>query len=107
MAHLSPGRAKAEFQRSEFRFYRRTGKGGSLRCLECGCADYFQCKLIHYGQQYHVDPQRFSAEPRRRKSVAVNDYIEYCAENAFFVANASVSVKKLQEKGAWFSSSRF
>ena len=24
------------------------------RCLECGCHDYFECKLVHYANQYRV-----------------------------------------------------
>ncbi|MDD3268181.1 MAG: FAD-dependent oxidoreductase [Syntrophomonadaceae bacterium] len=30
------------------------------RCLECGCADYFECKLIKYAGEYNVEPQRLS-----------------------------------------------
>ncbi|NLV17591.1 MAG: molybdopterin-dependent oxidoreductase [Syntrophomonadaceae bacterium] len=28
------------------------------RCLECGCQDYFECKLIDYANQYRVVPDR-------------------------------------------------
>ena len=27
------------------------------RCLECGCMDYFECKLIKYAGEYQVDPR--------------------------------------------------
>ncbi|MCL2236391.1 MAG: FAD-dependent oxidoreductase [Defluviitaleaceae bacterium] len=33
------------------------------RCLECGCQDYFNCKLINYANQYAVTPEKFDADP--------------------------------------------
>lgn len=32
------------------------------RCLECGCHDYFECKLIDYANQYDVEPDRFAGD---------------------------------------------
>ena len=32
------------------------------RCLECGCHDYHDCKLICYANQYDVEPERFAGE---------------------------------------------
>ena len=32
------------------------------RCLECGCKDYFECKLISYANMYNVDPDRFAGD---------------------------------------------
>ena len=32
------------------------------RCLECGCHDYFECKLIDYANQYDVKPERFAGD---------------------------------------------
>ncbi|WP_054696608.1 FAD-dependent oxidoreductase [Syntrophomonas palmitatica] len=29
------------------------------RCLECGCLDYYECKLIHYAREYEVQPERW------------------------------------------------
>lgn len=30
------------------------------RCLECGCHDYADCRLIHYAQQQPIQPERFA-----------------------------------------------
>ena len=30
------------------------------RCLECGCHDYYECKLIKYANLYDVEPERFN-----------------------------------------------
>ena len=32
------------------------------RCLECGCHDYFECKLIDLAHQYDVEPDRFAGD---------------------------------------------
>ena len=32
------------------------------RCLECGCHDYFECKLIEFANQYDVKPERFDGD---------------------------------------------
>ena len=32
------------------------------RCLECGCHDYYECKLIDLANQYDVHPERFAGE---------------------------------------------
>ena len=34
----------------------------SMRCLECGCHDYFECKLIQYANEYKVEPERFAGD---------------------------------------------
>lgn len=36
-------------------------KEGS-RCLECGCHDYFECKLVELANMYGVEPERFAGE---------------------------------------------
>lgn len=48
------------------------------RCLECGCHDYFECKLIDFANQYDVHPERFAGE----KST-----IEFEDDHPFIVRN--------------------
>ena len=31
----------------------------AARCLECGCGDYFECRLFEYANLYDVNPERF------------------------------------------------
>ncbi len=40
------------------------------RCLECGCHDYYECKLIDFANQYNVHPERFAGE---KNTVDFND----------------------------------
>ncbi len=32
------------------------------RCLECGCHDYFECKLIRYSNEYNIKPSRLAGD---------------------------------------------
>ena len=48
------------------------------RCLECGCHDYHDCKLIRYAQQQEIHPERFDGarnahETERRLAVIERD----------------------------------
>ncbi len=46
------------------------------RCLECGCHDYFECKLIDLAHQYDVEPERFAGD---------KNTIEYEDDHPFIV----------------------
>lgn len=32
------------------------------RCLQCGCHDVFECRLVKYANMYDVDPERFAGD---------------------------------------------
>ncbi len=34
------------------------------RCLECGCLDYFECRLLQYAREYQVKPERWQGIKR-------------------------------------------
>jgi formate dehydrogenase major subunit len=36
------------------------------RCLECGCLDYYECKLIEYAGRYHVQPEKYAGVKHSR-----------------------------------------
>ncbi|MCL2087298.1 MAG: FAD-dependent oxidoreductase [Oscillospiraceae bacterium] len=40
------------------------------RCLECGCHDYFECKLLKYANRYDVTPQKYAGESHNRATQA-------------------------------------
>ncbi|MCL2054010.1 MAG: FAD-dependent oxidoreductase [Oscillospiraceae bacterium] len=41
-------------------------KKEASRCLECGCLDYFECKLINYANKYGVQPEKYSGKLHSR-----------------------------------------
>ncbi len=46
------------------------------RCLECGCREYFKCKLLSVAQRYDIDPGRFAGEMPQKYTRDENAFIE-------------------------------
>ncbi len=59
MAHLTADERKDNFLEFNQGFTAEQAKKDAARCLECGCHDYFECKLIRMANQYQVQPARF------------------------------------------------
>ena len=38
----------------------------AMRCLECGCRDFFECKLVEYANQYLVQPEKYAGKAHHR-----------------------------------------
>ncbi|MBQ2775201.1 MAG: FAD-dependent oxidoreductase [Clostridia bacterium] len=66
---LSPEDRKHNFSEVAFRLTDEQAKAEASRCLECGCLDYYRCKLIKYSNEYDADFSKFIGE----KSVANKD----------------------------------
>ncbi|MDY4060134.1 MAG: FAD-dependent oxidoreductase [Anaerovoracaceae bacterium] len=54
------------------------------RCLQCGCHDYFECKLIDYSNLYNVEPERWAGE----KSL-----VDFEDEHPFIVRDPNKCIK--------------
>jgi len=59
MKHLSETERKDNFTEVAFGYSKEEAVKDASRCLECGCHDYFECKLINLANKYNVRPQRF------------------------------------------------
>ena len=46
------------------------------RCLECGCREYFKCKLLNVAQRYDIEPSRFAGEMPQKYTHDENAFIE-------------------------------
>ncbi len=75
MPHMSPADRKTNFKEVNFGFSEEIAKKEANRCLECGCHDYFECKLISYANDYDVKPLRFAGEKHNRNQENANDLI--------------------------------
>ncbi len=71
---------KNDFEEIALGYSEAEAKAEANRCLECGCADYFECKLIKYGRQYDVQPQRFPGAGRKRQEQDDHPFIERNAD---------------------------
>ncbi|GHU48987.1 hypothetical protein FACS1894127_0950 [Clostridia bacterium] len=62
MGHLAPEERSDNFTEVVFGFEEEEAVREGSRCLECGCGDFFECKLIDYANQYDVKPDRIAGE---------------------------------------------
>lgn len=46
------------------------------RCLECGCREYFKCRLLSVAQRYDIHPERFAGEMPQKYTRDENSFIE-------------------------------
>lgn len=53
---------KHSFEEVNLGFSAETARNEANRCLECGCLDYFKCKLLKYSREYNVDPEIYYGE---------------------------------------------
>lgn len=75
MPQLESSARKTNFNEVSLGFTEEAAKKEAQRCLECGCHDYFECKLISYANQYDVKPERFAGEKHHRNEENVNSLI--------------------------------
>lgn len=76
MPHLSPEDRKHNFDEIVHGYTEEMAKQEASRCLECGCHDVYECKLINYANDYNVEPQRFVGEKHIRKHAQTHPFIE-------------------------------
>lgn len=62
MDHLNPDNRKSNFEEIMKGYTEEQAQQDAKRCLECGCHDYFECKLVDFANEYGVQPERFSGD---------------------------------------------
>lgn len=67
MAHLSPDYRKTNFEEIVKGYTEKDAISDAQRCLECGCGDVFDCRLIKYANDYDVQPERLAGEVHKRE----------------------------------------
>jgi len=76
MDHMSPEERKNNFREVNYGFTEEEARKEASRCLECGCGDFFECKLYALANQYDVDPSRIAGEMHSRSVINDHPFIE-------------------------------
>ncbi len=63
-----PEDRKRDFREMNLGFTAEQARAEARRCLECGCFDYADCRLIRHANRYELHPERFAGEKRRTAS---------------------------------------
>lgn len=79
MPQLSPEIRKHSFDEVNKGFSDEQAMAEANRCLECGCHDYFECKLVKYANENGISESRLCGEKHSRNS---EDKSELISRNA-------------------------
>lgn len=66
MPHVSAKQRRGNFHEVNHGFSEEQAVNEAKRCLECGCHDYFECKLIRYANEMDADPDKYEGESHNR-----------------------------------------
>lgn len=71
MPGLTPEERRNNFDPIYFGFSEEQAHREASRCLECGCHDYYDCRLIRFANAFDIDPKRFAGFMHKRDDVPV------------------------------------
>lgn len=77
---LAPAERRGSFREVRLGLDEAAARAEAGRCLECGCLDYFECKLIRYANEYRVEPERLSGNRRLKRVQESHPYLERNSE---------------------------
>ncbi len=73
---LAPEVRNKNFDEVSLGFTEEEAQAEASRCLECGCREYYKCKLLNVAQRYDIDPERFAGEMPQKYTHDENAFIE-------------------------------
>lgn len=73
---LSAAERKNNFNEVCLGYTEEDAKAEASRCLECGCKEYYKCKLLSVAQRYDIHPERFKGEMPQKYTADSNEFIE-------------------------------
>ena len=73
---LAPEVRNKNFDEVSLGFTEEEAQAEASRCLECGCREYYKCKLLNVAQRYDIDPSRFKGEMPQQYTHDENAFIE-------------------------------
>ncbi|MBR6587428.1 MAG: FAD-dependent oxidoreductase [Kiritimatiellae bacterium] len=96
MPHRSPEERRCDFKEVNLGLSPEAAMAEAKRCLECGCHDYSDCRLIRYANQLRSDVKRLKGEfhpgfvetklvcieRNQRKCIGCNLCVRVCEEKA-------------------------
>ena len=75
MPHRPPMTRRNDFLEINFGLGEEEARREAARCLECGCMDYYECKLVHYANQYAVRPEKYEGKVHHRAQEDTHPFI--------------------------------
>lgn len=76
MPHMTAEVRSRSFAEVNLGFSPAQAEEEARRCLECGCKDYFECKLIEYSHQYKASPGELAGARHEYHMIDEHPFIE-------------------------------
>ena len=76
MPHRPADERKHDFKEVNLGFTKAQAEAEAARCLECGCHDYFECKLIRFANAYGAQADKAAGEKHTRLILDDHPFIE-------------------------------
>ena len=73
---LPPEVRNKNFDEVSLGFTEDQAKAEANRCLECGCREYYKCKLLNVAQRYEIHPERWEGVMPQKYTRDANAFIE-------------------------------
>ena len=73
---LEPEVRNKSFDEVSLGFIEEEAKEEASRCLECGCREYYKCKLLNVAQRYDIHPERWEGVMPQKYTRDANAFIE-------------------------------
>ena len=73
---LAPEVRNKNFEEVSLGFTEEEAQAEASRCLECGCREYYKCKLLNVAQRYDINPERFAGVMPQKYTHDENAFIE-------------------------------
>ena len=71
------------------------------RCLECGCREYFKCRLLNVAQRYDINPERFAGEMPQEYTHDENAFIERNPAKCILCGLCVRSCRETEKLSVW------
>lgn len=67
MPQLSPEERRSNFREVNLGISEENAVSDAMKCLECGCRDFYECKLIKYAGEYDVKPDQVAGSKHQER----------------------------------------
>jgi formate dehydrogenase major subunit len=104
MPHRLPSERRSDFKEINLGFSEEAAKKEAARCLECGCSDFNECKLIRYANQYGVKPEKYAGEKRNEKCILCGLCVQICEDGILGFVGRGFGTR-VKKAGNWGLSS--
>ncbi len=78
--HVDPNVRNKNFEEVVSGYTNEQAQEEASRCLECGCMDVYECKLLKYANEYDVEPAKFAGEMHHRREDNSHPFIDRNAD---------------------------